>query len=995
MQIHHLNQEGIHRSEKDAINSLAKALPDSWYGFASLEMFDRKEGSFETDLIILTHDRIIVAELKLWGGNIYSRNGKWVIDWGNSQEERKHPIKQVSKAAKILATKIQKKLERKVFIPWVDYCVILCGTADKTNLPDDEKSFVYTVDEFSQLGLPKNYQTVFRVLSNRFNPKSNKERPNQNINVWSAFFTGNSVDFKPKTFSVNNYAQTGQALFVHRQHIYSEYLAQRVDDSNYKSLMRRWDFSASALGEQAQTQEERQLIGFRESKVLGYLNSQDESLQQVHLELLYTPSPNDITTDFVELYKWPGNRLRLDEFIAKNNKKLSNQGRIELIKVFVSQLARLHEVDVAHRDIGKHSVWLSLPSKVTFSNFLTASYPDPNQQTVTSVRNILKSGRIEIPEDLYEDKDGTPFTRDVYLAGAVAHYIAYGFWPEKLDDGSYGWTSKGDSFFDGLLDNWFERCLDLEAKNRFANMGAALDELNKLLSKQASGDISLTELEKFYSDTNVYMTYAPTLVKQKSATSSLMRSGDGLFGISLWHGINQFTPDKRVNFELASFLERVNSLKNAQLLSVVRVEEFGFNQNMQCLFVIYKWVEGSIWNKWLQQQSDNTELAQVALSLLRGISQLHRSQFIHGDIHPGNIVVSSNGQAEPILIDIFDYQSNVSVTPYNPNYVPNNYEQISLVSRDRFASVKIVRELAEHCGLIHLETYCSELLSQTEISEGDFDRLIDNYDDIINPPPVKSIKKYEIFTQYIPNFDVMASDDGIYYLSFKVEENREGSLLKTFISGTKQQVDLHIDLDNKVVKKLYPRESITHHQFINNKRRSDAELEGIISFKRGLGLNADELLEDLLSLVPVKKRIKAQLEDISQKTELKTRKTLTLKLSQPSVKSSSIWRALVETENETQPKVTVTRKAEFLFNGELLVHFSKDSESVDFDLSQEKVQVRIDNNGNSILVGRLLDIGRDVLRIGNVRRRSSIGPGDVLRLESSLSAASLAKRQGS
>lgn len=995
MQIHHLNQEGLHRSEKDAINALAKALPDSWYGFASLEMFDRKEGSFETDLIILTHDRIIVAELKCWGGTIFSRNGKWIIDWGNSQEERKHPIKQVSRAAKILSAKIQKKLERKVFIPWVDYCVILCGTAGKANLPDDEKGFVYTVDEFSQFGSPSKYQAVFTPPYTRYNPKSNTERPNQNINIWKNFFTGNSVDFKPKTFSVNNYAQTGMALYSHGQ-IYSEYLAQRIDDSNYKSLMRRWDFSAPALVEQAQTQEERKLIGFRESKVLGYLASQDESLQQVHLQLLYTPSPNDITTDFVELYKWPGARLRLDDFIAKNSKKISHQGRIELIKVFVSQLARLHEVDVAHRDIGKHSVWLSLPSKVTFSNFLTASYPDPDQQTVTSVRDILKSGRIEIPEDLYEDKDGTAFTRDVYLAGAVAHYIAYDCWPSKLEDGTYGWISKGDTFAGGLLDNWFEHCLDLEAKNRFSNMGCALDELNKLLSQQATNNISSTELEKFYSDTNVYMSYAPALIKQKSTASSLMRSGDGLFGIILWFGINQFTPDKRINFELASFLERVNSFKNAQLPSVVAVEDFGFNQSMQSLFVIYKWVDGAIWSEWLQQQSDETELARVALSLLRGISQLHRSQFIHGDIHPANIVISeTNGQNHPVLIDIFNYQANVNATPYNPNYVPTNYEQISLVSRDRFASVKIVCELAEKFRLIHLESYCSELLRQAEISEGDFDRLIDNYDDIINPPPVNTLKKYEISTRYLPNFEIMSSDDGIYYISFKIEKIDDGSILKAFISGTQQQVDLHIDIDKKVIKKIYPREFITHHQFINNKRRSDAEFEGVITFKNGAGLIADELLADLLSLTPAKEKIKANSEDNFSKIKFETREILTLKRAPITVKSSSIWRALVETENETQPKVTVTREPELLMNGELLVHFSKDSESVDFDLRQEKVQVKSDINGNPVLIGRLLDIGKDVLRIGgnNVRRRTPISPGDILRLESSLAAASLAKRE--
>ncbi|MDP2100070.1 MAG: AAA domain-containing protein [Methylobacter sp.] len=169
----------------------------------------------------------------------------------------------------------------------------------------------------------------------------------------------------------------------------------------------------------------------------------------------------------------------------------------------------------------------------------------------------------------------------------------------------------------------------------------------------------------------------------------------------------------------------------------------------------------------------------------------------------------------------------------------------------------------------------------------------------------------------------------------------------------------------------------------------------MITFRNGVGLIADELLADLLSLTPIKEKVKAHSEDNSSKLEIETREILTLKRLPITVKSSSIWRALVETENETQPKVTVTRNTELLMNGELLVHFSKDSEGVDFDLNQERVQVKIDINGNSVLIGQLLDIGKDVLRIriSSSRRRTKISPGDVLRLESSLAAASLAKRE--
>lgn len=989
MKVHHLNQEGLHRSEKDAITTLEKSLPDSWYSFASLELFDRKEGSFETDLIILTHDRIIIAELKKWSGDIFSKNGKWILDWGDSNEERKNPIKQVSRAAKILSAKINKKLNGKTFIPYIDYCVILCGTANKENLPEDEKEFVFTTNEFSELGTPKKYQTIFKPLHGRTAPQSNAERPNQNIKIWERFFTNNSSDFKAKKFSVNNYALSGTALFEHRGHIYSEYLAQRIDDTNYKSLMRRWDFSAEALQNFTQTQNERQNIGHRESKVLGYIDNQEESLSEIHLGLIYTPAPNDITTDFVELYEWPKNRLRLDEFIAKNEARLSLESRLELIKVFVSQVSRLHEIDVAHRDLGKHSVWLSLPSKITLSNFLTASYPDPGKHTVYSARDILKSGRISIPEDLYEDKDGTPFTRDVYLAGAVAHYIAYSCWPQKTDDGTYNWSTKEPSTLNGILDPWFERCLDLEAKNRFQNMSYALTSLNKLIASNMKDNLPNTNFDRFFSDSNIYIKYAPTIIKQKSTTSALARSTDGKFGILYWHGVSHTDQSSNLNYELTTLLERVNALKNANLESTIKIEDFGYNQGMQCLFVIYKWIDGPTWREWLDSSPPKEEIDSIAKKLLTCADSLHRSQFIHGDIHPLNIIIPHDKNLPPVLIDILNFQSR-SITPYCPDYVPRNHEQISLASRDRFAIIKIISEASSKSGALNLEIYCQQLLEQPEISEGDFERLIDHYDEIKNPPPQNATAKYEILTKYKPSVDELESDEGIYYISSKTEQSEHETILKVFLCGTRRQIDLHIDLKNETIKKIYIKDPITHHHFIQQKRRSDTELEGVITFREGPSLIATSLVKYLIESTNTK-----------PKSEIKDKNTIYSIQEQISEtgrssfipKSSAIWKALVDTENETLPKVTTTNSPTFLPNGDLLIHFNKDAQNIDFDLNNEKVQVKIEQNGHQIFLGRLLDIGKDTLRIGSVRRRQSITAGETLRLESSLSAASLVKRQ--
>ena len=993
MDIYHLSPEGLHESEKSALNKIEKALPKDWHAFSSLEMFDRKEGSFETDLIVLTRDRIIVVELKRWSGKIFSKNNKWILDWGNHQEARKHPLKQVRRASQILNVKIEKKLKGKVFSPWVDHCVVMCGSADISSLPEDERDFVFFTEEFINI-CTKKYSKHYPKPFGRYAIRNESDQPNKNYKHWKTFFANNSVDFKPKTYSVNNYAQTGKPLFNHQDKIYSEFLAEKVDDSNYKALMRKWDFWAPSIAEKAQTLEERSLIGYRESKVLGYIDNQDESLENIHLELNYIPPQADISSDFVELYKWPGNRLRLDEFMARQGVKLTDEGRIDIVKVLVSHLARLHEIDVAHRDIGKHSIWLSLPSKVTFSNFLTASYPDPDRQSVRTVRDILKSGRVEIPEDLYEDKAGTPFTRDVYLAGAVAYYVIYGTWPKKLDDGTYGWINPQKPFKEGLLDSWLEACLDLDAANRFANMSVALDELNRLLESAGSNSLDASELEQFYSDTNVYMTYMPTPIKQKSATSALLLSQDKGTGICLWHGVSQFSADKTLNMELATFLERINSLKNSSLQCLLNIQEFGYNPSMQSLFVTYDWVEGETWSKWLEYLT-NCELAKSrCLMLLKALVNLHRSQFIHGDIHPQNIVVREADQ-EPVFIDMFEYESEgKSKQPYNTNYLPDNYDNISHAARDRYAVIKMVEEVAKQFSLIHLRQYCAELMKLVEISEGEVFRFVDNFEEIIEPKPLKQLKGFTISTRYLPEFTNFEADDGKYYISVKADKRGDELVLKLFISGVRQQIDLHIDPENKTIKRMYPRDSITHHQFISHKRKADFELEGSISLIYGPALIADELLNELFKADPVKQKLE-QISPKKKETNVKAlseRPTLSLKDVAQKVSSRKIWQALVETEDEVLPKVSITRPPELLNTKEVVVRFIKGNQGVEFDLTQERVHVKLDTGTKVIPIGRLLEIGRDTLRIGNVRR-VSFGVGDQLKLESSLAAASLAKRQ--
>ncbi|MFT6777272.1 MAG: hypothetical protein ACJAV1_001189 [Paraglaciecola sp.] len=104
-------------------------------------------------------------------------------------------------------------------------------------------------------------------------------------------------------------------------------------------------------------------------------------------------------------------------------------------------------------------------------------------------------------------------------------------WPNKLDDGIYDWQVKENDPFEGQLDDWFSNILHLEAGSRYSNMSIALDELNKIIATP-NNSCSLSKIERFSTETNIYFKYAPTPIGVPKNTSMVMRSGDGAFGKS-------------------------------------------------------------------------------------------------------------------------------------------------------------------------------------------------------------------------------------------------------------------------------------------------------------------------------------------------------------------------------------------------------------------------------------------------------------------------------
>ncbi|HHR4294375.1 TPA: protein kinase domain-containing protein, partial [Salmonella enterica] len=459
----------------------------------------------------------------------------------------------------------------------------MCGSADFSEIPEDEKSFVCTLEQFLKIAKSGGYQGEFGPQKAR--------KPCEYLQVFTPFFRGK--DFKPSSFSFNNFQIVGEATFPHPDGLYKEYKSVKKDDQRHEALLRRWDFSA--LSGIADTIDERARIALREHKVLGFIHEQNEQLDSVVLQPLSHPTRDDIDADFCELYRLPSRQLRLNEFIQRFGEDLEFCERVNFVKVLLSHAADLHDLGVAHRDISDHTIWLERPSKISISGFLTAYFPELG--TVGSLRDQLRASKTILPEDseIGQGEASDPFRRDVYLLAVVIHHILFLQAP-KQEDSLFVWNSPTDFEVDPQLSTWFETALDLIPAGRFSDARTMLNSFNTLsLGYPEKTGIDLRRFEPYRSEL-IPMVIYPIEENIKQGISHLYKStfsGESV-SVKVWYGRKPDIKRPEEALQLQNFLDKARLIKSQPCSSLAEVIDFGISD--AGTYLVQKWLNGEFLN---------------------------------------------------------------------------------------------------------------------------------------------------------------------------------------------------------------------------------------------------------------------------------------------------------------------------------------------------------------------------------------------------------------
>lgn len=995
MDIKLIKKSGVPKAEVEAHQEIQRefsstAFSKGWRGYASFAITrgGRGAGDDDFDLVLITHNVAIVVELKNWHGKLLESDGqKWYLD-GESRDTS--PVLKANLNAKRLASLMKQKLGPS-FTPFVASFVVMHGNVKEMRLTADEEKSVLTMTQFLTL----RYESVFK----EFFWKRPLFNPLQHFDKYDQFFDGPT--FKPKDYLVDGFRPESDPIFVHPKKLYVEFRASAKDDPLKHALLRQWDFTA--LGLEVIGERDRPFIGLREQRVFEYVAERNEELSLSLMRPISRKAERDVTLDFTELYSLPARVTRLAEFSNSVLPKLSNDERLGLVKAVLHKFGELHDLNVAHRDIGDHSVWVDRSSKVVMSGFPAAYYPE--MKTVGAFRDRVKVEQSVLPEDGKEDGTATPYRRDVFMLGALAHVVLFGERPPKSAD-TYAWSDRADSGFTQGVSDVLKKALSSAPSQRYGNAREMLEALNSATTNSSLRIVEVSTFDSYRARTKE-RDYDETdmLADTREYTCFRSTTEDGDHLVKVWFGVEPDPKKPDLSLRLLSFLERARVVKGMQIGGLPRVEDFGLSRGS--LLLVTNWVDGKPLPEWLQTNPSFEARMHASRSLVDTLIKLHEVELPHGDIHPNNVIIGATGNA--VLVDVLDFRLTQG-DAYTTAYLPDNYKSLTPAERDRYSLAAVLVEVLDSNRITPTqgsfpiprvyEEMANLLAAQTLSTLDPLSRAL---------AQVGQSEKGETphFTVVVPNLaysgvpaGALRSDNGAFHVAAQLDRKSEGRV-RLYVTGVGRQLTLIWDPKTEVVE-LVKAGSVSQSQLLRSQTMKDASVRMEVQLIDGSVADANDLVQFLLSDAQVKRRLPTSVDAKPVDAEIQEEDS---ELSSGadgvgSIPIDELWQTLLDAEEDAFFTVTIAgeKRSSPDRSGQILVPYHADSGALNYEPPDVVVVESQAPDGTWKPCGQLnlrdTTVGANAeVAIDRPHSRANFKIGSKLRLISTNEKASFSRRR--
>ncbi|APD85399.1 nuclease [Alteromonas sp. Mex14] len=983
-----------------------KALKDSpmhnWKGYAGFRFTDSKGKEGEFDLLIFTHCNILVVELKDWNKyKVESRGANWFhgkADMGAS------PVDITRRKKQLIERKIKSlknKIKSKPFLPHVHHLVVMTGNSDFSGINSTDKEHTLSLAEFIKLSDEKQYNS-------RFTPHPNSKTLLEDIALFeSKLFDAQST--VPKPFSIDGWQSKELIFDEHPLKLYKEYTANSEANKNEEALIRKWDFSKLS-SVSSKTPDGRFNIVSREREVLQFIKLQKLDLYNHCLSSLTIPQKDKITANYNEVYELPPAHKRFNEFVAKYGVNFTDADRVALVKLLLAKFADLHELKIAHRDLGDHSVWISPSKQVALSNFISA-YHQPIG-TVGSEREELSVNEGNVPKGMPVNKATTPFNMDVYSLAVLSWHILQGV---RLSPASIATLPKelegSNEWYCGAL----QKALDGKSFNYASEFLSEL--LNSEPSKSVALQFDLTELEPYRHEISHSRKYREDDDLLVETSSKEVYVSSGKF-VKAWLNVNPVDMHAGFGQKVHHFLEKVEKLETLAPSFIPKIVDYGIANKSSALFLVTEQVDGNTWDQLSLSDEQKWELIG---QLVNAVEHYHGLGFAHGDLHPANVMVSSiDDELKLYLIDTPDFCLDTE-EPKNNKYSPENIDYCSAFERDIYAVMRLSSELlgvAWGCENTDYPALAKAIIVEMEDDEFGFKDL-SRFKEAVANPSLESDIDIDIKTISLKGtFEpiTLYPDNGQLFIHINENRNNNTEAIVKVI-GVGGSVELfYSKFEGRVVTGKPPREN----NGIGKRVRDDAALDLPFALRIEPGFVQLTELDDALQVHDAFERaISHFFEQQKSKTVTETNsetgafaqlfetaladvgKSELSDEKEPEkieISTSQLWQAIIDTETESHPYITVNGEVftPKKTKDQLVIPYDGEKDATDGFNKKDEIEAIIVNGDDETKIGEVdlkaSEMGE--IRLTKLRHKAfRLKDGDVVFFRSSADRKSYEKRK--
>ncbi len=678
MRIKAFTVEGPLPTEIPALKEIEAAFPSNWMGFANVLVRHPTKPRYEReiDLIVVTNDRVLMVDLKHWRGCLELVDGYWHQD---GERKETSPVQKM-RGNVILLRQVFEAEQFRLGLPHVDGLVVLTNPrCDTAGLAQDGAA-VMRIEEFLRFKDPGRYAAHF---TNRTPHTGNDLTEARNKGHVLRFFAPGRV-FEPRKTRFAGYEVVDPNPEFWTS-LFSEYHARDIESPTATGLLRVWDFTAD---DELRHGTERKDLLTREKSVIDHMIDRNPDLAA--LAMRHRASDPELGVRHWDLFDRDRHLTRLSRAVA-GGVQMDEATRQELTKVLASHVAGLHRAQVAHRDLGPHSVWVD-PSRarVTLSGFGAAWYPD--RKTIGLLRSKVLGAGLTLPEDIGVVERGTVYQQDVFLMGLAAWRLLGGE-PPPVNDGVPDWAAMDETakaIAQEPVREWFARCLDWEPFKRFPDGVAAHDALVEALRPEGAG-LGAVDLSPFEKDVDPVVDYpVATMIRKTRCRIYTTTVGNETLLVKNWPE-RSLGEKPRNAARLIEFFARADRMRGSGTGRLPRVRLACLSQDG--LFLLQDYLPGSPLEGLDVSGWSARDLIRFSLLLVDAVAEAHELGVPHGDLSPGNVLVAEGEGPEPRIVDFLDFSTEAAGERTTFAYVPAS-GGTDPFARDRYAAAAIIAETA-------------------------------------------------------------------------------------------------------------------------------------------------------------------------------------------------------------------------------------------------------------------------------------------------------------